>query len=124
MSCNEPEKKGKLYLPPRFIETYGFDPRELEGTSQKMIGSLLMTVRKSLTDKGEVIKTKVRYKPREVIGLYISDEHQIELENEGRIVRNSGWIVQGPGGHLFYVEEQYFSQFFEIVTEEGEPNVH
>lgn len=72
----------------------------------------------NLTDKDNITKVRVRYKPREVTAVYVSAEHIVRIAPSHKVVKHAGWFIPGPNKTVFYVPEEKFKQFFEIVSEE------
>lgn len=60
-------------------------------------------------------KFVVKYKPKEVSAFYIDTEHYSPKRNYK--VRQSGWMIEGPGNMFISISEDEFSEFFDIISE-------
>lgn len=80
------------------------------------IMSAINKARKLMSDNADVGRAKIKYKPTEVIAYRV--ESDIVKENPKRRSRESGWLVPGPSGIVFFVDEIKFTRFFEMVDEE------
>jgi len=120
MSCKDGNDISNKILIPSEEDVKGRPDYELlAGFYRTGIGQVMMKVMKEKSTNGSIGRMKVRYKPKEVQALYIEDEHLVRIYGKGerRSVRTSGWLVQGPAGVVFYVPEDKFSDFFEIISE-------
>ena len=113
MPCSD-ESEPKIYLPERAREEYGLDTDMIAGYGAQVFLKAIGNPNKS----GAVIKTRVRFKPVETIALFIDRDHK--AGGDGTVPGNykRGWLIKGPGNFFFYVREENFKAFFEIVGEE------
>ena len=65
-----------------------------------------------LSSNGSMNRIRIRYKPREITAYYIQSD-------DSKRNSMSGWLIPGPGGAVFYVPEDAFSETFEFVEDEG-----
>ena len=70
-----------------------------------------------LSGNGSMHRIKVRFKPKEVLAYFVESEHVEDGSSKRK--RKSGWLVPGLGRGVFYVPEEQFSKFFEIIEDEG-----
>lgn len=111
--CNEP----KVYLPDAAKKRLGLDPEALSGYMRN-IGNVLIKAQEGKGSDGFLVKTTVRFKPVETIALFIDGEHKVDVDGTPTIRRKSGWLIRGPGNFFFYIKEEDFNRFFEIVGKE------
>jgi hypothetical protein len=103
-----------------YDEPLGLNP-EIIAASNHVIGDVLFAATQRGSADDTVIKTRVRYKPREVTAVYMDSENVVTREMGGKNPhRKTGWIVPGPGRTLIYVKEEDFNAFFEIIGDEQE----
>lgn len=70
-----------------------------------------------LSSNGSIHRMRVKYKPKEVTAYFVQSEH-VEA-GEKKKTTKSGWLLPGPGRAVFYIPEDQFSAFFEIIKDEG-----
>jgi len=98
----------------------GKDHEKLDGYHNRGISEAKLKGSEFLSNNGSMHRIKIRYKPKEVIAYFVQSEHE-EAEGSGKAMRKrkSGFLVPGPYKSVFYVPEDQFSKFFEIIEDEG-----
>ena len=94
----------------------GIDPEIFQGYRHHGMPMAKLELSKSLSKNSSMRRIKVRYKPKEITAYYVESEYS---EGESKRNRKSGFLVPGPGRGIFYVPEEKFSKFFEIIEDEG-----
>ena len=95
----------------------GMDHETLNGYHRHGMQSAQIKARDFMSGNGSMHRVKVRFKPKEMIAYFVQSEHLDETESKRK--RKSGWLVPGLGRGVFYVPEEQFSKFFEIIEDEG-----
>lgn len=62
-----------------------------------------------------VIRFKVRYRDDTTVAMFVDGE--FVAPGKGVTVNRSGWMVSNVMGNLFFVPEERFNKYFEIVEE-------
>ena len=98
----------------------GQDHELLDGYHDRGIRGAKRKAAEFLSSNGSINRIRVRYKPKEVVAYFVQSEHE-EGEDSGRRrrKRKAGLLVPGPGKSVFYVPEEQFTKFFEIIEDEG-----
>jgi hypothetical protein len=95
----------------------GFSHDKLHGYHRHGMREALLKAHDMMSENGTLDRVKLRYRPKEIIGYHVQSDH-IEGGDDRYRRSRSGWLVPGPGGAVFYVPEQEFNQFFEIIDED------
>ena len=95
----------------------GMDHEILDGYHMRGTREVEFKARDFLSGNGSMYRTIIRFKPKAVVAYFVQSEH-IE-DGSSKRKRKSGWLVPGLGRGVFYVPEEQFSKFFEIIEDEG-----
>jgi len=115
--ADEPDKEflDKEVSLPKFRP--GKDHEKLSGYHNRGIFEARSKAHEFLSSNGSIHRIKIRYRPKEVIAYFVQSEHE-DVEGSGRSRnRKSGFLIPGPYKGVFYVPEDQFSKFFEIIED-------